>query len=115
MNAAWPRFSVGVQGLGAGHGQDHTAQHEIAGGAVVDHEPRRPGRGQSLEDGRVLEDLAEAENADYGEPDEDHRAEQPSDRSRPEPLQHEQREQDRDRQWHDQVGQRRGGDLDPLN
>ena len=53
--------AVGVQGLGAGHGQDHPAEHEVAGGAVVGHEPDRPGRGQTLDDRGVLEHLAEAE------------------------------------------------------
>ena len=27
---------VGVEGLGAGHGQHHAAEHQIAGSAVVD-------------------------------------------------------------------------------
>ena len=55
---------VGVERLGAGHGQHHAAEHQIAGDAVVDHEPHPPAGRQSLEHGGVLEHLAEAEHAD---------------------------------------------------
>ena len=57
----------------------------------------------------------QAEHADRGEPDEDHGAEQPSDRARPEPLEREQSDQDGDRERNDQVRQRRSGDLYPLD
>ncbi len=75
--------AVGVQRLGAGDRQHDAAEREERRHAVVDHEPRAPGRRERLEDARVGHDLARPEDADHREPDQDHRAEQPADRAGP--------------------------------
>ena len=58
---------IGVQGLSAGHREHHTAEHQVLGRAVIDHEPHRPARGQSLEYRGVFEYLGQAEHADHRE------------------------------------------------
>src|SRR6202000_800608 len=106
---------VGVERLGAGHREHHRRQREERRAEMPEEEGGRVGGGQRLEYRRVADDAADAPGGDYREPDGHHRPEQPPDRARPEPLDHEEADEDHrgDREHDGTNGRRR--DLHALD
>ena len=106
---------VGIQGFGAGDGQHDRAEGPENAKALVGDEIVGVDRIDGRQDGRVLDHLPDAENAQHQEPDQHHRSEQAADIGGAAGLQHEQGDEDDQRQRQDirrQGGLGRGQALD---
>ena len=106
---------VRVERLGAGDREHDRREREERDREVAEQEARRVGRRQRLQDLRVVGDAADAARADRDEPDRHHRPEQAPDRAGAEPLHEEERDDDRGGDRHDQVAERRRGDVHSLD
>ena len=106
---------VGVERLGAGDRQHDRPQRHEGLPAGVPEQPERVGRVQRREHARVLDDLRQAEDAEGGEPDQHHRAEEGAHGRRPAALDHEQAEEHERRERHDVGLERRGRGLQALD
>ncbi len=91
---------VGIQGLGAGHGQDHRARQGQGLDGVVHDERDRIVGGQRDEDTRLRQRVPQAEPTDDDEPQDHDRAEEQADRVRPAVLKGEEHDEDDHRQRH---------------
>jgi hypothetical protein len=106
---------VGVQRLGARHGQHHPAERHERRVAVIDEELRAIGRRERAQDARVLDHLVQPGDRQHREPERHHGAERPPDGVRPEPLDGEQHGEDRDRDRQHQRLEARIHDLEPFD
>ena len=106
---------VGIERLGAGHGEDHRAEHDEGLRHVAGEEGQRVQRVERREDLRRARDAADSGGADGDEPSHGDRAEEAPHRRGAAPLQEEEREQHADGDRHDVGLQRRGADLQPLD
>ena len=106
---------IGVERLGAGHRQKHRAQHdETAPGDIRQHSDPAE-RIESEENARPLRDLPEAEQRQYGEPDQHDRAEEAPHARRPAALHQEEPDQQNERD-RDHIGlEERRRDFQPLD
>ena len=106
---------VRVQRLGARDREHHRAERDERDVAVVEQEADPVGRRDRLQDLGLLDDLVQPGDGEDREPSSHHRPEQAPDRARPEALGGEQHGQDRERERHDELVQRRLDDFDPLD
>ena len=67
---------VGIQGLAAGHAQDHRPQNDEGGAGVVPHKAQSVMRADRPQDPRLVNDVAHAQNSDGDKPDHGDRAEE---------------------------------------
>src|SRR6202000_19135 len=106
---------IAVGRLGASHSEHHRRQREERRAEMPEEEGGRVGGGQRLEYRRVADDAADAPGGDYREPDGHHRPAQPPAPARPEPLDHEEADEDHggDREHDGAHGRRR--DLHALD
>ena len=87
---------IGVEGLGAGDGQEHEAHDDEADHAVRQDELDAEHRVQGEKDARIVDDVDEAAGGERGEPNEHDRPEILRDLRRPMRLHGEQQHEDRD-------------------
>ena len=99
---------IGVQGLDAGHHQDHRTQGDEPAGTVVDEELDAVPRVDRPQDRQLIGDVGDAEHAKHQKPHEHDRAEHPADGGGAASLHAEQADQDGDRNGYDQRFHRRG-------
>ena len=88
---------IGVERLGAGHGQEHEPHDDEADHAVRQDELDAEHRVEGQEDARIVDDVDEAAGRERGEPHEHDRPEELRHLRRPVRLHDEQQHQDRDR------------------
>jgi hypothetical protein len=106
---------VGVERLGSRNHQHDRAEQYEARMPVVLHEAHCPARVDGGENARLEDDRAQPDGADREEPENHYGAEGSADRRSAFSLHGEQRQQDRDRERHDQRLQRREADLDAFD
>ena len=106
---------VGVERLGAGHGEKHQAEDGEADQSAAQEKRHAVGRIEGGEHARLLDDAHDADAADDGEPEQDNRAEQGRHLGRAASLHGEQPDQDHDRQRHHRLLESGGDDLEALD
>ena len=89
---------IGIKCFRPGHRQNDRAEQHKALPRIGHDQTDRVNRVQSLENGRVLCNLGEADEPDRAEPKNNYRAEKPADAARPVALQHKQDDQHGERQ-----------------
>ena len=105
---------VGVERLGAGHGEHDSAEHEEGRHAVLGEEPDAVPRVERQQDRRRPDDLDRAEGPDRREPDEHDGAEDAPHPPRPVALAEEQEKEEHEREGQDVVLELGRRHLEPL-
>ncbi|MNC84597.1 hypothetical protein D3C83_01550 [compost metagenome] len=106
---------VGVERLRAGEREQHGAQHDEGGEAVLRREAERVDRVERLQHRRVEGDVVEADRRQREEPEHADRAEQRAHGRRALALEQEQRDQHAGRDRHDVGFEGAGADLQALH
>ena len=106
---------VGVKRFRAGQRKEHAAHHRKGDERICQDEPRRLARIDRFENGGRGNDVHGAEQPDDEKPHHHDRTEQAADGGGPAPLHHEEPDQDRERQRHDEIGKSRRDQLQAFD